>query len=229
MGQSLSVASKEAKLSNDADKSEQLLIMSKLIDSKLNEYQHELNESFFNLDARANPVLMINKVLRWERHAGFSISGEFNDSVDQEIDRVLGPINDDKEKPILNGFKGVVKSALMAFLGQAGGGESTHEEYFIHILHNSLMRVDLKFFRWDFTSSGMSRTHKSCLGYLACLSNVDTSQLTSDDFVYILSESVRNDNEYTSQYIDAMRKAYDQVRAGKSTRLPAAPHIEIGY
>lgn len=25
---------------------------------------------------------------------------------------------------------------------------------------------------------------------LACLSNVDTSQLTSDDFVYILSESV---------------------------------------
>lgn len=44
MGQSFSVSNKEAKLSNDADKTEQLLIMSKLIDSKLNEYQHELNE-----------------------------------------------------------------------------------------------------------------------------------------------------------------------------------------
>ncbi|KAH8661252.1 hypothetical protein BGZ61DRAFT_539684 [Ilyonectria robusta] len=111
-------------------------------------------------------------------------NGGVSGSVDHEIDRFLGPVNDDKEKPILNGFKDVVKSALMAFLGQARGVESTHEEYFIYIIHNSLMRVDLKFFRWDFTSSGMSRAHKSCFGYFACLSNV------SDDFVYILSESV---------------------------------------
>lgn len=40
----------------------------------------------------------------------------------------------------------VVKSALMAFIGQApdGGGESTHEKYFVYMIHNRLMRVDLK-------------------------------------------------------------------------------------
>lgn len=32
-------------------------------------------------------------------------NGGVSGSVDHEIDRFLGPVNDDKEKPILNGFK----------------------------------------------------------------------------------------------------------------------------
>lgn len=113
----------------------------------------------------------------------------------------------------------VVKSALMAFLGQARGVESTHEEYFIYIIHNSFMRVDLKvrIQRCQLPSTNQLTLNSSFAGTspalgchahtravsdvslqsckrdkrlidlnvdFACLSNV------SDDFVYILSESV---------------------------------------
>lgn len=109
-------------------------------------------------------------------------------------------------------MQGVVKSALMAFLGQAGGGESTHEEYFIHILHNSLMRVDLKVriqrcqlhtrAVWDVSLQSCKRD-KRLIDLdvdLACLSNVDTSQLTSDDFVYI-SKSFQRERQRIYQPI----------------------------
>ncbi|KAH6975468.1 hypothetical protein BKA56DRAFT_658832 [Ilyonectria sp. MPI-CAGE-AT-0026] len=188
MGQSFSVSNKEAKLSNDADKTEQLLIMSKPIDSKLNEYQHEPNERFIKLDVRATPLLMLMGD-RWER---FAIGPDEWSNIHSQISYV--------------GCCQIWSDGLPR-LGQR------RRKYTRGILHLHVPQQPDAGGPQDF----------------ACLPNVGTSQLTSDDFVYILSESVRSDNVYTSQYIDAMRKAYGQARAGKSTRLPAATHIEIRY
>lgn len=49
-----------------------------------------------------------------------------------------------KAKNIADHAQGVVKTALNDFLGNVGAGEKSEEKFFIYMVHNTIVRVDIK-------------------------------------------------------------------------------------
>ncbi|KAM5347262.1 hypothetical protein ACJ41O_010267 [Fusarium nematophilum] len=224
MGQLISAARAEI---NKADREleekakQDLEILQKLVDAKLDEFQR-----FLNPDATAKTQVPGIRALRWERRAYSSISSQPADEIDKAIDSffTIGDGND--KQAIKDGFKGVVKSALNIFLGNTETGEKNEEKFFVYMTHNTIVRIDVKLWRWNFAGKGFSDTYKSCLGYIMCLSVVDPTKLRTAEFVYLISEYAGDDEENVNRYIEVMQKMYNTARKMKLDARDATGLLE---
>ncbi|KAJ5242601.1 uncharacterized protein N7469_000928 [Penicillium citrinum] len=196
-------------------------ILQKLVDSKLNQFQHELNERFLNPDATSKTQVPGIRALRWERRSLTNISDkvvEPADSIGDTVDQFFSAGGEKTSEAVKDGFKGVVKTALNVFLSNTEVGEFSEEKFFVYMVHNTIIRVDVKLWRWNFAGEGFSSKYKSVLGFLLdvmCISAVDPSKLHTAEFIYLISEYAGDEEENVNKYIDTMQKMYAAARKMK--------------
>ncbi|KAJ5388167.1 hypothetical protein N7509_010708 [Penicillium cosmopolitanum] len=218
MGQAISAMRESVK---EADKiaeekaKQELDILQKLVDSKLNEFQFEINERFLNPDATSKTQVPGIRALRWERRSLTKISDNPADSISETVDQFFSAGGEKTSNAVKEGFKGVVKTALNVFLGNVEVGEFSEEKFFVYMVHNTIIRVDVKLWRWNFSGEGFSSKYKSVLGYIMCISAVDPSKLHTAEFIYLISEYAGDDEENVNKYIDTMQKMYTAARKMK--------------
>jgi hypothetical protein len=59
----------------------------------------------------------------------------------------------------------VIKSSLEEFLQNERPGEFCEDKFFIYMMHNTVVRLDVKLFRWNFAPEGVfSTVSKSVIG-----------------------------------------------------------------
>lgn len=94
---------------------------------------------------------------------------------------------------------------------------------FIH--NNSIVRVDVCIWRYNFTSSGIMANAENVFCYLFCLSVVDRTKVTLDEIMFLISETVGGDLEAVTPYVQKLSKAWallDSVRRPPTNALAAA-------
>ncbi|RSL92914.1 hypothetical protein CEP52_013562 [Fusarium oligoseptatum] len=119
------------------------------------------------------------------------------------------------EDVVKEGFKKVVTSALRPFMERTEVGQHKEEKYFIYVMHNAVIRLDVILWRWNFTSKGFSNIYESALGYLVCTSVVDVTALKTSEFVFLISGYAGDEEEKVVKYTQRMEKIYDAARRVK--------------
>ncbi|KAH6640036.1 hypothetical protein BKA67DRAFT_588334 [Truncatella angustata] len=189
-----------------------LEVLQKMMHAKFDEYQLQLNEKFLNAESVAKTQVPGTRALRWHRRVSVQISDQPADEADEIIDSFLQIGDDDDKGASRKGFKTVVKSALDRFLKNTATGQQEEEKFFIYAVHNTIVRVDIKLFKWNLAVQGFSDVWKGLLGYIICLSVVDPTKLDTDEFVYLISEYAGDNGQNVNNYVEFMQKIYSTAR-----------------
>ncbi|KAI0143118.1 hypothetical protein GGR57DRAFT_366536 [Xylariaceae sp. FL1272] len=223
MGNTISMdnsAEKEAKAR------EQLEMMMKLADARLDTFEQELTSMFLDSDGAAKRSVPGKRALRFERSVRVDASSERSSDIDEAIDGFFG----NNGRGVLDGFKSVVKLGLKGILSDTSAGESYDKKFFVCIKHNAIVRVDMYTYRYNFSNEGVVSTHKNCLAYILCTSVVDHNELTVDEIVYLASEFAGDGQDQYKAYLDGLISVWKDLRQQdfaikKALALPVRPLI----
>ncbi|KAJ5108645.1 hypothetical protein N7456_005320 [Penicillium angulare] len=203
-------------LDNSAEKEskarEQLDILMKLADARLDTFESELMEMFIDRDSVAKRSVPGKRALRFERSVRVDTGSEGSPGVDEAVDAFFG-VADTGSKGVLEGFKAVVKTGLKQILGDTSAGESYDKKFFVCIKHNAIIRVDMFTYRYNFSNEGVIATHKNVLAYVLCISVVDHNELTVDEMVYLASEFAGDGRDQYEAYLNGLIQVWKSLKS----------------
>ncbi|GKT42261.1 uncharacterized protein ColSpa_02442 [Colletotrichum spaethianum] len=132
MGNAISalIAPNEAADENERKKKEQLELMMKLADARLDTFQGELEKMFLDRESAMKTSVPGRRALRFERHVAVDAESTPGKGVEDAVDSFFGA-SDTGTKGVLDGFKSVVKTGLSAILGDSSAGESYDKKFFV--------------------------------------------------------------------------------------------------
>ncbi|KAJ4149725.1 hypothetical protein NW754_001159 [Fusarium falciforme] len=222
---SLKLADEEARAKAEQD----LDVLNQLCSSSLNEFEAKLEAKFLDPDATQKVDVPGIRALRKTRYHNLIVKDEPNKSIGDAFDDFFstgtgGPNTGDTVK---EGFKvpssscsldvranhslawqKVVTSALGPFLERTDVGQHKEEKYFIYVMHNAVIRLDVMLWRWNFAGKGFSDKYESALG-------LDVSALKTSEFLFLISEYAGDQEEEVVKYTQKMQQIYDAARRMK--------------
>ncbi|KAF4990607.1 hypothetical protein FGRMN_8366 [Fusarium graminum] len=216
MGNALSVliASNKAADEDEKKKKEQLELMMKLADARLNTFQGELEKIFLDSESAMKTSVPGKRALRFERHVTVDVEETPGKSVENAVDAFFST-SDTGPNGVLNGFKSVVKTGLSTILGDSSAGESFDKKFFVCVKHNAIIRVDMYTWKYTFGSKGVIHVHKNILAYTLCISVVDHRDVSLDELIYLASEFAGDDDvgpgSGFAQYLETIMKTWSAL------------------
>ncbi|KAI1643435.1 uncharacterized protein F4817DRAFT_319836 [Daldinia loculata] len=202
---------------------EQLELMMKLADARLNTFEGELKSMFLDHESAMKTSVPGKRALRFERYVQVDTESTPGDGVDKAVDAFFGA-GDTGLNGVLDGFKNVVKTGLSTILGDTSAGESYDK-------NNAIIRVDMYTYKYNFATKGVISTHKNILAYILCISVVDHRDVTVDELIYLASEfagdgAVGPDSGF-EKYLEMIMKTWNKLKA--IDPLPTVGRQAIDY
>ncbi|KAK1589755.1 uncharacterized protein LY79DRAFT_608563 [Colletotrichum navitas] len=231
MGNALSalIAPNEAADENERKKKEQLELMMKLADARLDTFQGELEKMFLDRESAMKTSVPGKRALRFERHVAVDAESTPGKGVEDAVDSFFGA-SETGAKGVLDGFKSVVKTGLSAILGDSSAGESYDKKFFVCMKHNAIIRVDMYTYKYTFGSKGVVDVHKNILAYILCISVVDHRDVTLDELIYLASEFAGDGDvgpgSGFQQYLEMIMKTWNALRAIDPLPVSGRPALE---
>ncbi|KAI9784245.1 MAG: hypothetical protein M1816_000917 [Peltula sp. TS41687] len=204
---------------SDADEAkvkEQLELMMKLADARLDTFEGELNRMFLDHESAMKTSVPGKRALRFERHVQVDTETTPGEGVGKAVEAFFGA-GETGSKGVLEGFKNVVKTGLSTILGDTSAGESYDKKFFVCVKHNAIIRVDMYTYKYNFGTQGVVSTHKNILAYILCISVVDHRDVTVDELIYLASEfagdgAVGVDSGF-EKYLEMIMKTWNALKA----------------
>ncbi|KAF5642404.1 uncharacterized protein FTJAE_3561 [Fusarium tjaetaba] len=250
MGNAISalIESNQADDENERKKKEQLELLMKLADARLDTFQHELEQMFLDRESAMHTRVPGRRALRFERRFVVDAESTPGKGVEDAVDAFFG-MSDTGTKGALNGFKSVVKNGLSTILGDSSAGESYDKKFFICVKQyvnsiplsqkprnadmglssNAIVRVDMYTYKYTFANEGVIDVHKNILAYILCMSVVDHRDVTIDELVYLASEFAGDGDpgpEF-AQYLDMVTKTWNKLGASDPLPVSGRPALEF--
>ncbi|KAL8925066.1 MAG: hypothetical protein Q9208_003750 [Pyrenodesmia sp. 3 TL-2023] len=227
MGQ---VVSDMVKTIDGADKKEgaakeQLELLMKLADARLDTFEAKLNNMFLDHDSAMKTSVPGKRALRFERSVRVDTGAAGAPGVDEAVNAFFGAAKTGAEG-VLEGFKAVVKTGLKAILGDTSAGESYDEKFFVCIKHNAIIRVDMYTYRYNFSNEGVISTHKNVLAYILCISVVDHRDVTDDEMIYLTSEFAGDDEKEYGAYLNSLITTWKALKANENDIPKTLQHVK---
>ncbi|RSL58025.1 hypothetical protein CEP54_008004 [Fusarium duplospermum] len=208
MGQAITTVRDSLKLVDEEAKvkaTQDLDVLAQLCRSSLDEFEVKLDAKFLNPDTTQKIDVPGIRALRKTRYSSVIVKDAPNKSIGDAVDDFLstGAGTGDAVK---EGFKKVVTSALRPFMERTEVGQHKEEKYFIYVMHNAVIRLDVMLWRWNFASQGFSDIYENALGDLVCTSVVDVTALKTSEFVFLISEYAGDEEEDVTKYTQRMEE-----------------------
>lgn len=185
---------------------ELLLVAAK---SKLAEYEMAIKESFINPDS-VNKIEVVGKrAIEWEQQYRVNTSS----GVDEAVEGIINDFFTGTEDSVKNGFKNMIMIAIKTILGDARAGESEVRKFLIVPEYNAFIKVDVRFWRYNFTSTGIVSDVQDAMCFVMCKSVIDHTTLSIDELIFFVSKMFGSELNLpaTKTYIEEMRKLWDAM------------------
>ncbi|KAH7025715.1 uncharacterized protein B0I36DRAFT_365389 [Microdochium trichocladiopsis] len=182
---------------------EQVRMMEKMASLQLDKHENSVR-SMSQLDAGNNKI-------RFERSIRIDASAESH-CVDKVVEEFF---TDSQTAPsILDSYKAVVKGGLRQVLEDETQGEVTDEKFFLCAKHNSLVRIDLFAYRFNFPTESLAFCHRNVVAYLLCERVIDAQHATTSEIMSQITECSKDaaDGSLRDTYMDAMVAAWKRQR-----------------
>ena len=193
---------------------EQLQFLMDSARGKLDAFNYELKEMFLNPKATGQIEVLGARSISTYRDLRADVSKGVSDQVTQAVDLFFNEGNDG----VRRGFQKLTESALSTILGDESAGEREQSFFTIMPIGISLVRVDVKCWRYNFRSAGVISTVKNAFCYLLSKSIVDWKKLTESELMYFVTHLANAaDLEQMKEYITSVREVYELLTAGRRT------------
>ncbi|KAL0564192.1 hypothetical protein V5O48_017861 [Marasmius crinis-equi] len=195
----------------EARAKEQLEMLMKLADARLDTFEEQLNRMFLDKQSSSKLSVPGKRALRFERSVRVDTGAQGAPGISEAVDAFFGASKTGVEG-VLEGFKNVVKTGLNVILGDTAAGESYDEKFFVCIKHNAIIRVDMMTYRYNFHNEGVVSTHKNVLAYILCISVVDHMDVTVDEILYLASEFAGDEPEKYQPYLNNLIRVWNDLQ-----------------
>ncbi|KAF4446899.1 hypothetical protein F53441_9530 [Fusarium austroafricanum] len=204
MGQSMSSAREGIFLQGDREATEQALqdmdILHKAMELQLDQFDSQFEEKSLSQPSSTRSEIPFSRSTRKERFTNVQIKDGPKRTISRVIDSLFNHYREEYDRAVFEGFKEVVENALAPFMHTTDIGQYEEKKYFIFVIRDTLVRIDVMIWRWNFTKKGFSNNIQSATGYVLYTSVVDESVLETSEFVSLISLFSNGGN--SKQYVN---------------------------
>ena len=176
------------KTEQEKELKEQFSFLQKIAEGKCAQFESELQNMFISGGASECEIVGGRA---FEYHTGqhVGIKSGCDDAIREAIDLFFK--GGDK---VNNGFQKLVSTALDTLIGNMGIGEHEEKMFFIYPENFAIVRVDVKCYKYCFSSSGIIAKTENIFCYTLAKSIVDHTKITIDELLYMVTEMIGSDN-----------------------------------
>jgi hypothetical protein len=203
------MASLMDKIANTTDASikERLALLLATARGKLDKFELELNEMFRNPASMEGVQIVGDRA--FEQYKIYSIN--ITQSPASDIKQVLEKFFQGTENGVKDGILGLVEIGLNTVLGNRIVGESEQSMFFIVPDRLNLLRVDVKCWRYNFSSKDIINDAENAFCYIFTKSIIDHTKLTADELVYFISRISGGDFTKALEMIDGLKVLVEKL------------------
>lgn len=189
----------------EAKAREQLQFLQNAATSKLKLYKSELDNMFLNPEAVGKVQIVGNRAMRYYEEYRVDVS----EGASSKISDVVNNFFKGSSDTVKQGFATLIELSLQSILGNTSAGEQEVQSFYVIIENNAFVRVDAKYWRYNFSQDGIIGNHKNAFCYMFCKSIVDYKKLTLGELVYLISEAAQGKDIHG--FIEEIKKVWKEV------------------
>lgn len=180
---------------------EQLQLLVSLAKSKLDGMTHEIENAFVNKETEQKFRVVPGTSTEWITEYRVNAGSECNKQISEVVDAFF-------EGKMVEGFKKLISTALNSFIGERSAGEQYKKYYFITMEHNTLIRVDVACWKYQFSSKNVIANVENAFCYSFCKSVVDYDTVSMSVLINQVSKLVHDDLSQVKEYLTEIREIF---------------------
>jgi hypothetical protein len=192
----------------DARAKEQLRFLMASAQGKLKSYKQDLENMFLNPEAVGKIQIIGKRAFKYYEEYRANVS----EGVGPQIKEMVNNFFKGTKDGVKEGFQNLVHAGLSTILGERAAGEKETQLFFIVPENNAFIRVDVKCWRYNFSSTGVISNCENAFCFVFCKSIIDHTTLTVDEMVYLLSEMVDGDLKKVQPLIEELSAVWEAVQ-----------------
>lgn len=110
---------------------------------------------------------------------------------------------------MVDGFKGLVRTALSTILKNENDGECQQNVYVVGMEYNAIIRVDISSWRYNYTSDAIIGKVKNVYYTTFCKSIVDHSTVRLDTLIYVILQQAWGGIDKSDAYINKLKRIWE--------------------
>lgn len=193
---------------------EQFAFLQKMAEAKCNEFESEL-KSMFTSGGTAECEIVGNRAIAYHACQHVDIKTGCDDAIKDAIDMFFRGRDDVKQ-----GFQKIIKAALDTIIGDTAMGEHQVKKFFIYPENFAIVRVDVKFYKYCFSSSGVIADTENIFCYTMAKSIVDHTKVTIDELLYMVTEMIGTDKlDEVEAFVEQLKNVWGLLEDKKPSEV----------
>ena len=182
MGTSISKKLEEQQKNKDEKAVEELQMLQEMMVNKVAAARAEMREKALK-DANVPIVAFVDTSEKYS----VDVSNAPDDAITTSIKEMFGG-------NIIQGLVSLIGVALNQFLGNTQAGASEQNDYHIVFSNNTLMRIDVMFYKYEFSSKGVEDERRNGFCYCTQAAVVDLKKVSPEVLLYELTRTIGQEN-----------------------------------
>lgn len=193
---------------------EQFNLLQKMAQAKCDQYKSEL-KSMFTSNGTSECEIVGNRAIRYNDGQHVNISAECDQAIKDAIDAFFHG-----EEDVKQGFQKIIRAAIDTLIGNTAIGEQEEKMFFIYPENFTIVRVDVKCYKYSFSSTGVIANTENIFCYTMAKSIVDHTKVTIDELLYMVTEMIGAEklNE-VEKFVEQLKKVWNMLENKQPTEV----------
>lgn len=205
--------------SQEAKTREQLEFLLVAAKGKLANFEGQLNLMYLNPESQGKIQIIGDRALELYKEYRANITK----GVDEQISSIIDDFFTGAAPGIKSGFQNLIKVGLKTILGSESAGELEQDYFTVLPVGLSFLRIDVKAWRYNFSSEGVISTAKNAFAFLMAKSIVDYKKLSPGEMIYFVQQVVGSDTDKIKEIIQAIKELYELLGDKEPPGPPRLP------
>lgn len=182
---------------------EQFGFLQKMAQAKCAQFESELKTMFTN-GGTAECEVVGKRAITYYNCQHVDIKTGCDAAIMEAINMFFNGGDDVKQ-----GFQKLIKTALDTLIGNTSMGEHEEKMFFVYPENFAIVRVDVKCYKYCFSSTGIIANTENVFCYTMAKSIVDHTKITIDELLYMVTEMIGADKiEEVEAFVNQLKKVW---------------------
>lgn len=183
---------------------EQFSFLQKMAQAKCDQFTSEL-KSMFTSGGAAECAIVGNRAMAYYNCQHVDIKDGCDAAIKEAIDMYFTGGDDVKQ-----GFQKIIRTALDTLIGNTSMGEHEEKMFFVFPENFAIIRVDVKCYKYCFSSNGVIANSENIFCYTMSKSIVDHTKITIDELLYMVTQMIGTDKlDEVEAFVEKLKKIWN--------------------